>query len=54
MTARLSIALAFAAFALAACGTTPEDRALSGGAIGAGGGSATTGGAMGAGATTAG
>jgi osmotically inducible lipoprotein OsmB len=38
MTARLSVALAFVALTLAACGTTPEDRALSGGAIGAGAG----------------
>jgi osmotically inducible lipoprotein OsmB len=38
MTARLGVALALAVLALAACGTTPEDRALSGGAIGAGAG----------------
>jgi osmotically inducible lipoprotein OsmB len=38
MTARLGVALALAALALAACGTTPQDRALSGGAIGAGAG----------------
>jgi osmotically inducible lipoprotein OsmB len=38
MTARLSVALVFAALTLAACGTTPQDRALSGGAIGAGAG----------------
>ena len=38
MTARLGIALVFVALALTACGTTKEDRALSGGAIGAGAG----------------
>lgn len=38
MTARLGVALALAALMLAACGTTPEDRAISGGAIGAGAG----------------
>ena len=37
-TGRLAIALAFAAPALAACGTTQQDRAISGGAIGAGAG----------------
>ena len=38
MTARLGVALAFAASALAGCGTTPQERAISGGAIGAGAG----------------
>ena len=38
MTARLGAALAFAALALAGCGTTPQERAISGGAIGAGAG----------------
>jgi hypothetical protein len=39
MTARLGIAAAFAAaLALAGCGTSQSDRALSGGAIGAGAG----------------
>lgn len=38
MTGRLGVALAFAALVLAGCGTTTQDRALSGGAIGAGAG----------------
>lgn len=38
MTARLGLALVFAALVLAGCGTTKEDRAISGGAIGAGAG----------------
>ena len=36
MTARLGIALVFAAVMLVGCGTSREDRAISGGAIGAG------------------
>lgn len=62
MPTRATVSLAFAAVLLAACGTTPQDRAISGGAIGAGvggaagllGGSPVTGallgGAVGAGA----
>ena len=38
MTSRLGVALVFAALALAGCGTTTQDRALSGAGIGAGGG----------------
>lgn len=39
MSPRIGVALAFAStLALAACGHTTEDRALSGGAIGAGAG----------------
>src|SRR5712692_8370824 len=38
MTARLGIAIAFAALVLVGCGTTQDDRAISGGAIGAGAG----------------
>jgi hypothetical protein len=38
MTARLALALVFTGLLLAGCGTTKEDRALSGGAIGAGAG----------------
>ena len=38
MTARLGMALVFAGLVLAACGSTKEDRAISGGAIGAGAG----------------
>jgi osmotically inducible lipoprotein OsmB len=38
MTVRLGAALVFAALMLAGCGTTTQDRALSGAAIGAGGG----------------
>ena len=38
MRGRLGIALAFAGLVLAACGTTTQDRAISGGAIGAGAG----------------
>lgn len=36
MSARLSLAVVAVAFSLAACGQSTEDRALSGGAIGAG------------------
>jgi osmotically inducible lipoprotein OsmB len=62
MSTRATLALAFTALLLAACGTSTQDRALSGGAIGAGvggaagllGGSPATGallgGAVGAGA----
>jgi hypothetical protein len=38
MAARLGIMFVFAALVLAGCGTTQEDRAISGGAIGAGAG----------------
>jgi osmotically inducible lipoprotein OsmB len=38
MTSRLGIALVLATLMLAGCGTTKEDRAISGGAIGAGAG----------------
>lgn len=38
MSARLGFTLVSAALVLAACGTTREDRAISGGAIGAGAG----------------
>lgn len=38
MTARLALALVFAALVLSGCGTTTQDRAMSGGAIGAGAG----------------
>ncbi len=38
MKSRLGIALLFGALALAGCGTSTGDRALSGGAIGAGAG----------------
>lgn len=38
MTARLVMTLAFTGLMLAACGSTKEDRAISGGAIGAGAG----------------
>ena len=62
MTARSGIALVFVAPALTACGTTKEDRALSGGAIGAGvggvagalGGSPVTGALLGGAAGAAG
>ena len=62
MSTRATLALTFIALLLAACGTTTQDRAISGGAIGAGvggaagllGGSPVTGallgGAVGAGA----
>lgn len=38
MTVRLGMVLVFAGLALAACGSNPQDRAISGGAIGAGAG----------------
>ncbi len=38
MTIRLGMAMALAAMVLAGCGSTKEDRAISGGAIGAGAG----------------
>ncbi len=38
MSARVTLCLGLAALLLAACGTTKEDRAISGGAIGAGAG----------------
>jgi hypothetical protein len=40
MRARFGLALLGATLLLSACGTTPQDRALSGGALGAGGGAA--------------
>jgi hypothetical protein len=36
MTARLAVALIFTGLVMTGCGTTKQDRALSGGAIGAG------------------
>ncbi len=54
MTIRLGVAMALAAVVLAGCGSTKEDRAISGGAIGAAMGNplagALLGGAAGAGA----
>ena len=38
MSARITLCLVFTGLLLAACGTTKEDRAISGGAIGAGAG----------------
>ncbi len=38
MTIRLGVAMALVAVVLAGCGSTKEDRAISGGAIGAGAG----------------
>jgi len=38
MFARIALCATFAGLLLAACGTTKEDRAISGGAIGAGAG----------------
>jgi osmotically inducible lipoprotein OsmB len=40
MIARTGVALGFVALLLAGCGTTTQDRAISGGALGAAGGAA--------------